>query len=242
MRRVKLLYQRDEKIDNLILFYKGKKNTAVTGSEAEIVNIERTALEHNMSYTKDLFNIKLNRIKKKINQFTGQKISFILYPLYSLDFLDFKKSKVLSIGPRTEGELFMIKSFGFKWKNIKAIDLQTYSNLVTLNDMHEISFADNSFDIIVSGWTLAYSNNINKAMDEIQRVAKNGCMICIGFTYYPKKDIIDSNRKEENFLYSTEQIKNKFSKVLDKVYFEVNPHSINKNLSRKAIIIFRIKK
>ena len=57
-----------------------------------------------------------------------------------------------------------IRSLGFKWKNIEAIDLHSYSNLVKLGDMHQLEFADNSFDFIISGWTLRYSNNVNKAL------------------------------------------------------------------------------
>ena len=43
-----------------------------------------------------------------------------------------------------------IRSMGFKWKNIKAVDLHTYSNLIHLGDMHKLEFPDNSFDLIIS--------------------------------------------------------------------------------------------
>ena len=81
-----------------------------------------------------------------------------------------------------------IRSLGFKWKNIEAIDLHSYSNLVKLGDMHQLEFADN-FDFIISGWTLRYSNNVNKALSEILRIIKPGGLIfLLVFTYVKDRE------------------------------------------------------
>ena len=50
----------------------------------------------------------------------------------------------LSVGPRNEGELFAIRSLGFKWNNIKGLDLLTYSKLTELGDIHSTNFETNS--------------------------------------------------------------------------------------------------
>ena len=54
--------------------------------------------------------------------------------------------------------------------------------------MHQLDYDDNSFDLIVSGWTLRYSNNVYKALSEILRVIKPGGLVSIGFTYASKAD------------------------------------------------------
>ena len=101
----------------------------------------------------------------------------------------------------------------FKWKNIEAIDLHSYSTLVKLGDMHQLEFADNSFDFIISGWTLRYSNNVNKALSEILRVIKPGGLISIGFTYAKDREKnfeAKTNKTQENEIFSTSQLKEFF--------------------------------
>ena len=39
---------------------------------------------------------------------------------------------ILVVGPRTEGELFLFYAYGFDLKNIEAIDLISYSPLISL--------------------------------------------------------------------------------------------------------------
>ena len=48
---------------------------------------------------------------------------------------------ILSCGPRYESELFGFRSLGFKWKNIYAIDIFTYSPKIKLGDIHSINFS-----------------------------------------------------------------------------------------------------
>ena len=49
-------------------------------------------------------------------------------------------------------------SYGISRKNISAIDLISYSPWIDLGDMHNLPYKDNSFDIIICGWVIAYSN------------------------------------------------------------------------------------
>jgi len=101
---------------------------------------------------------------------------------------DFSRLKILSIGPRSEGEIYLVYSFGFEMKNIFAIDLFSYSSLVSLGDMHKLNFQDNYFDIIIMGWCLAYSNNKVVALNEAKRVLKQDGLIAIGHTFAKKSD------------------------------------------------------
>ena len=72
--------------------------------------------------------------------------------------------KVLSIGPRTEMEIFALIGLGFNPPNIDAVDLISYSPLVQVADMHSLPFCDDHFDVIIAGWVLAYSKNIKSAV------------------------------------------------------------------------------
>ena len=96
--------------------------------------------------------------------------------------LEFKNLKVLSIGPRAEGEIYNIFAHGFEFGNITGVDLFSYSPLIKLGDMHNLKFDDEKFDIVLMGWCLAYSNNKKKALSEAKRVlGKNGLLV-IGYS------------------------------------------------------------
>ena len=94
-----------------------------------------------------------------------------------------RDTRVLSIGPRTEGELLNLVGHGFEPHNVKGLDLISYSPWVDLGDMHAMPYADNSWDAIMFGWVLAYSDDKQRAADELIRVAKNGAVIAIGVEY-----------------------------------------------------------
>tara|TARA_B100000795_G_C22758484_1_gene422545 strand:+ start:233 stop:1009 length:777 start_codon:yes stop_codon:yes gene_type:complete len=112
-------------------------------------------------------NLLLNSIKKKYNK------------------SELRNLKVLSIGPRAEGEIFNIFAHGFELKNIIGLDLFSYSPLIKLGDMHHLEFNDEEFDVVLMGWCLAYSNDKKKALSEVRRVlAKNGSLI-IGYSVNP---------------------------------------------------------
>lgn len=87
--------------------------------------------------------------------------------------------KVLSCGPRFESELYGYRSLGFRWRNIIAIDTFSYSNKIQLGNIHALDFIDNSFDYIVAGWVIAYSENPVAAVKELTRVLKRGGKLLI---------------------------------------------------------------
>jgi len=233
----------------IIFNYFGKFKTFYNSKDKNISNMlvfdnGKTGLEHNLVYRNLPSKFNLKNLKKKLLQFSGKKAELLVYPLKAIDFINFSEFKVLSIGPRVEAELMTIRSMGFKWKNIKAIDIHTYSNLVELSDMHNIKYEDNSFDVVISGWTLAYSTNVKLALSEILRVTKPGALISIGFTYdknIPNHPHLNSNRKEEK-IYTTDQIKEFFKNSIQNVYFEFDAYKDNPNVARHSIIIIRTRK
>lgn len=90
--------------------------------------------------------------------------------------------KLLCIGPRNEGELLLMATYGFALQNIRAIDLISYSPLIEPMDMHDLKFDDNTFDITYIAYTLPYSDDAERVRSEIVRVTRNGGLIVVAFT------------------------------------------------------------
>lgn len=189
---------------------------------------KHTVIGHNMHFVDNFFNLR-----KTYKTFSGKKTAELGYPLKSIDFLDYDNDKVLSVGPRNEGELYFIRSLGFKWKNIEGLDLISYSDRIKLGDIHDSDYPDNKFNIIICGWVLAYSNNFKKILNEILRISKNGALISIGFTYYPD---------QKNNLYSTDQIIEIYKDKISNIYFQYDAFKKKDVTKRHSIIILRIKK
>lgn len=86
---------------------------------------------------------------------------------------------LLSCGPRYESELYGFRGLGFKWSNIHAIDIFSYSPKIKLGDIHALNFDPNSFDLIVCGWVIAYSAEPELALKQFHRVLKTGGKVII---------------------------------------------------------------
>jgi SAM-dependent methyltransferase len=106
----------------------------------------------------------------------------LIWPLSSLETIRDRIGEIqlLSIGARTEGELYNLYAAGFRKRNVTAIDLISYSPRIRLGDMHALDLADDSFDAVIVGWVLAYSENKPKAAAEVIRVTRAGGVVAIG--------------------------------------------------------------
>ena len=106
----------------------------------------------------------------------------LIGPLVALEWVrnHLSDRTILTIGPRTEGEIFNLVAHGFRRKNITAIDLISYSSMIQIGDMHDLSFPDGSFDIALVGWVLAYSEEKERAAKEILRVVRSGGLVAVG--------------------------------------------------------------
>ena len=107
-KNIKYYIDKDQKIDEHITINRDKK--------------KHTVISHNMHFADDILNLK-----KTYRKFDGSKTVSISYPLKSLDFINYDTDKILSVGPRNEGELYLLRSLGSNWRNISAIDLLSYS-------------------------------------------------------------------------------------------------------------------
>jgi ubiquinone/menaquinone biosynthesis C-methylase UbiE len=93
--------------------------------------------------------------------------------------------RILTIGSRSESELFCLYAAGFEPKNIEAVDLISYTPLIRSGDAHKLAFPDGSFDIIIAGWVLAYSRTPWIMAEEIMRVAAPHAYVAAGCAYTP---------------------------------------------------------
>ena len=112
--------------------------------------------------------------------------------------------KMLIIGPRTEQEILWYLSMGVKSENITGLDLFTYSDFIETGDMHEMIYADNSFDVIIFSWVLGYSKSQVKAVSEAVRCVKPNGLIGIGEQWDPTPVEIISKQMQQNAGYALE--------------------------------------
>lgn len=196
-----------------------------------------TALQHNTEYISSFFK----DLPRRVVQFNAARSLIPIWPLKALDFTRFINMKVLSIGPRMESELFKLVSLGFQLKNIKSIDIQSYSDLIELADMLKMPYEDNSFDLVIIGYVITYTNEPQKAIDEVVRVLKNKGIVTMCHSHaleFPQKGY------SKVHINSSKVMLDFFGNNLDYVYFKYHPFddkSENRNYGRSNYLI-RVKK
>ena len=121
---------------------------------------------------------------KGLGDFAGSRSLYLTRPLSTIERLT-TSSRVLVVGPRTEGELFGLVAYGFEPGAIRGLDLIAYSPWVDLGDMHHMPYPPDSFDAVVVGWVMAYSESREQAAAEVVRVVRPGGVVAIGVEWSP---------------------------------------------------------
>lgn len=137
---------------------------------------------------KETVDHNIEGIKNSVPQLASlSRSEMVLRPVMCLDHVYsyqrqcvFPELSVLLIGSRTEYEYLTALSYGIAPGKLSAVDLISYSPWITPGDMHALPYADNSFDVIIMGWVLNYSNTPTKVASEIIRVARPGAVVSIG--------------------------------------------------------------
>jgi hypothetical protein len=170
----------------------------------------------------------------------------LIKPLSVIESLS-KEAKILTVGPRSEGELFGLVGHGFLPKNIRGLDLIAFSPWVDLGNMHNMPYEDNSFDVVILGWVIAYSETPKVAAKEVVRVLKNGGIVAIGVEHGGEE--AELQKKEIGYVPGSGRFTNHvddflvyFEGHVDQVYFS---HSIlpeRMHLKGSVLSIFSIKK
>jgi SAM-dependent methyltransferase len=148
---------------------------------------------------------------------------FLVRPLSIIESVS-ATSKVLSIGPRSEGELLNLAAHGFQWSQIRGLDLISYSPRIDLGDMHHTPYDSRSFDVVIAGWVLAYSEQPEIAANEIARITKHGGLVALGVEYSPLTDddvvkMVGYHPGAAKRIRSSQEILDFFGNKVGNVYF-----------------------
>ena len=94
--------------------------------------------------------------------------------------VDLQGKTILCIGAKNHFETNLLLLKGANRKLITTIDL--YSNIpgILPMDFHNLTFADETFDIIFWAGSFAYAKNLQQAADQAKRVVKKPGIIAIG--------------------------------------------------------------
>ncbi len=198
----------------------------------------------------------LNNLKKME---AVDRPSILVYPLRAIEYIlrNARELCVLTIGPRSESEIFSLIAAGIQPQNITGLDLISYSDFVDLGDMHAMPYDDDSFDIVIAGWVLTYSADNRKAAQEILRVARPGAHIAIGCA----TELVDETAafvqastavgglkaktgdgdKTLSVFFNTEQILRLFEGAIDTIIFRQDPHPALRHGRANATVVFRLR-
>lgn len=182
-----------------------------------------------------------------IGAFAGSRPSRLFDILATIESIDRKKDKILIIGPRAESEIFIARSHGFKKQNIKCLDLISYSNLVDLGDMHNMPYEDNSFDIVIMGWVIAYSDQPVKACNEVVRVSTNNAIVFTGVQYAPvsNEELIKIHGYvpgSEDRIYSNKKVASFFGDSIKTTIYDHDMSEVTPEKVSDLILGIRLKK
>jgi SAM-dependent methyltransferase len=176
---------------------------------------------------------------------TSNRPLSLIMPLASIPGIE--EARVLSVGSRYETELLYLLGYGFKSDHIRGLDLFSYSPWIDAGNMHQMPYADSSFNVVILGWIISYSETPKKVAEEVCRVIKNGGYVAVGVSFYSSKfyqdRISDGNEVIGNYesrIQTTGQILDLFSPWVDKVLFSFDPKS-GPHESR-CVVVFSLKK
>lgn len=180
--------------------------------------------------------------------FARRRSEHLIYLLRAIPLVH-ADSKILCIGPRNEGELLLLRAHGFK--DVQGIDLYSYSPDITLMDMHKMWFSDDTFDVLISSYTVRYSHDFIQCSKEMVRVCKPGGIMAISFSQWDQPGIgYDRSLRNvpsvigTSFYGGTKELQAYFMPHLKHVYWQMDDDDVDESeLPRRShTTIFSVKK
>jgi SAM-dependent methyltransferase len=108
----------------------------------------------------------------------ANRMKLLLYPVATIREQEGSTGEVLIVGPRTEDDLLLARGLGMK--NVRGLDLLSYSKHIDLGDIHKTDYADDQFDAVILGWVLAYSSDPAAIIAECKRIVRPGGLLAFG--------------------------------------------------------------
>ncbi len=84
---------------------------------------------------------------------------------------------VLCVGCRNGVEIDEFRARGFE--SVVGIDLFSQRDDILVMDMHEMTFADDSFDVVYASHALEHAYDVDTVLREIARVGRDGALIAV---------------------------------------------------------------
>lgn len=157
--------------------------------------------------------------------------------LRSIQGYDFQNMRLLCVGPRNEAEVMLLHGYGFKKKNVEAIDLFSYSPYISIMDMNHLQYPDDFFDIYYSSAVIKYSSDVHKTVAESLRVTKSGGLMAFCFTFGVKSDLVPTGAEFYNGLKDLFKL---YDKNIVTIYWQ--EEYFYSHGDTRATAIFKIKK
>lgn len=184
-------------------------------------------------------------LKNVLNSRPSDRILRLILPLTSIGSLT-NNSTILSIGCRHETDMIYLCSYGFDQDLVRGADMISYSPWIDTENMHNMSYKDNSWDCVILGWVMAYSDDQKKVAHEVARIVKPGGIVAIGVTWYSAEQaqlIYESGEyavdPRHNRIATTSEFLDLFDGFVDNVYFRHDPLPTASQGS--CLLIFSIK-
>lgn len=154
----------------------------------EIKNSIEGTINHNLRYF----------LKFPLPDFVMKRMDRLISMVKSIEIIH-DKSHFLIIGPRTESDIMRMR-YNYPKALISSIDIISYSPWIQIQDAHNTTFDENTFDCILSGWVLKYSSDQEKMITEMVRIINHNGIIAIGIEYYKPETNKYFGNKDPRFL------------------------------------------
>lgn len=132
----------------------------------------RTLRKHRPEEYRDYLAIQLRRTLSKRETDPGVGAATLISRVAEVQH---DGGSVLCVGCRNTLELDRFHAKGFD--DVIGIDVFSQREDIKVMDMHEMTFRDNSFDVVYASHALEHSYDVKRVVDEVVRVARDGAIV-----------------------------------------------------------------
>ncbi|MDB4638768.1 class I SAM-dependent methyltransferase [bacterium] len=149
---------------------------------------------------------------------------------------DLSGLKILCLGARNLDEIFQLQLFcNANPRLITAVDLYSEIDQIESMDFHDLSFPDNSFDVIFWAGSYAYAHDPILAMREALRVLTPGGIFALGDTYIGDADYTSYRAKQSEY-FSNPELDNSLNELPEGQKMTLSVRSIDEVLERLKML------